>query len=41
MADLRTKTTAVLRPDAQMRMDNAEANYAADQALQASASSDL
>lgn len=41
MADLRTKTMAVLRPDAQMRMDNAEANYAADQALQASASSEL
>jgi len=41
MADLRTKTMAVLRPDAQMRMDNADAGYAADQALQASASSEL
>ena len=41
MADLRTKAMATLTPAAQARMDNAEANFAADQALQASTSSEL
>ena len=41
MADLRTKAMATLTPAAQARMDNAEANFAADQAMQASTSSEL
>lgn len=41
MADLRTRVSASLTPEAQTRMDNAGANFNADQAFQSSISSEL
>lgn len=41
MADLRTRVSASLTPEAQARMDNAGANFNADQAFQSSISSEL
>ena len=41
MAELRTRAMATLTPTAQAKMDNADANFAADQALQAPASSEF
>lgn len=41
MADLRTRAMATLTPTAQAKMDNSNATFANDQALQASASSEF
>ena len=41
MADLRTRVSASLTPEAQARMDNAGTNFNADQAFQSSISSEL